>query len=256
MNPAPDTQPDPALLELFQAEMDAHIPILSEGLLALERGQVAEPDIAAMMRAAHSIKGAARIVGIEAAVRISHVMEDCFLAARDGRVVLSGAAVDTLLRGVDALQRICSSQPPPTAGDAWLVTLHQQITAVRDGLGPTVAPATSVPGERFTAPAADIHPAVQPPEIRITVPPDFDAAAAEELRRSLAAALQHSPGCVRLDLAGVRHVSAAALALLGALARDAGPGAPGARVLVDGAPAAVATLLRIAGLERAWAQPA
>ena len=32
------------------------------------------------MRAAHSLKGAARIVGLDAAVRVAHAMEDCFVA--------------------------------------------------------------------------------------------------------------------------------------------------------------------------------
>jgi len=64
------SQLDPAMLELFQAEMDTHIPVLDQGLLALEKGQAGDREIEAMMRAAHSIKGAARIVGIEPAVRV------------------------------------------------------------------------------------------------------------------------------------------------------------------------------------------
>src|SRR5512136_1847206 len=97
---------DPALLELFQAEMDTHIPVLSQGLLELEKGRGGEQEIAGMMRAAHSIKGAARIVGIEAAVRLAHAMEDCFTAAKEARIRLTSEAVDVLLQGVDALQRI------------------------------------------------------------------------------------------------------------------------------------------------------
>src|SRR5207344_1288905 len=103
-------QIDPAMLELFQAEMDTHIPVLNEGLIALEKGQAGPREIEAMMRAAHSIKGAARIVGIEPAVRVSHVMEDCFTAAKNNSIVLSSDAVDVLLQGVDVLQRICSPQ--------------------------------------------------------------------------------------------------------------------------------------------------
>ena len=37
------------------------------------------------MRAAHSLKGAARIVGLDAAVRVAHAMEDCLVAAQKGR---------------------------------------------------------------------------------------------------------------------------------------------------------------------------
>ena len=36
------------------------------------------------MRAAHSLKGAARIVGLDVGVRVAHAMEDCFVAAQRG----------------------------------------------------------------------------------------------------------------------------------------------------------------------------
>ena len=44
------------------------------------------------MRAAHSLKGAARIVGLDAGVGVAHAMEDCFVAAQTGsRFVGPGA---------------------------------------------------------------------------------------------------------------------------------------------------------------------
>ena len=55
------------------------------------------------MRAAHSLKGAARIVGLDAAVRVAHAMEDCFVAAQKGKIVLQPEHVDILLQGVDLL---------------------------------------------------------------------------------------------------------------------------------------------------------
>src|SRR5262249_59181440 len=97
MSASESPQIDPAMLELFQAEMDTHIPVLNEGLLALEKGQAGAKEIEAMMRAAHSIKGAARIVGIEPAVRVSHVMEDCFTAAKESRITLTSDNREGLL---------------------------------------------------------------------------------------------------------------------------------------------------------------
>ena len=58
------------------------------------------------MRAAHSLKGAARIVGLDAAVRVAHAMEDGFVAAQKGKLVLRPEHVDILLRGVDLLVQI------------------------------------------------------------------------------------------------------------------------------------------------------
>ena len=58
------------------------------------------------MRAAHSLKGAARIVGLAAGVRVAHAMEDCFVAAQQGRLTLRQKQIDPLLRGTDLLARI------------------------------------------------------------------------------------------------------------------------------------------------------
>ncbi len=119
------------MLELFRAELDVHLPELSRGLLALEKGQASAKEIDSMMRAAHSIKGAARIVGNDPAVRVAHVMEDCFTLARDARVSLSSDSVDVLLEGVDALQRIC--QPDSDVTEEFVQSVLTRITTLRDG---------------------------------------------------------------------------------------------------------------------------
>ena len=74
--------------------------------MALE-GTAASPEvIEPLMRAAHSLKGAARIVGLDAAVRVAHAMEDCFVAAQKGKLVLQAGHIDILLRGVDLLVQV------------------------------------------------------------------------------------------------------------------------------------------------------
>jgi two-component system sensor histidine kinase and response regulator WspE len=68
------------------------------------------------MRAAHSLKGAARIVNLGAAVRVAHAMEDCFVAAQQGRLQIGQSQIDTLLRGVDLLLQIskCNESDLPS----------------------------------------------------------------------------------------------------------------------------------------------
>ena len=57
------------------------------------------------MRAAHSLKGAARIVGLDAAVRVAHALEDNFVAAQRGEFAIKSSDVDVLLKAVDLLAR-------------------------------------------------------------------------------------------------------------------------------------------------------
>ena len=243
---------DPALLELFRAEMDTHIPVLSQGLLALEKGQAGQKDVEAMMRAAHSIKGAARIVGIEAAVRVAHVMEDCFAAAQGRRIDLSSAAVDVLLQGVDVLQRICSPQADSTLTEPSIQALLDRITAVRDGRS-SPPPAPSPPPTR-KAPASPV--VVQPTidatgsaESRVRLPAAFEASAAELLRRELSDILCRHPSRIRLDFSQVRRVSVAALALLASFARETARAEAAMTVEAEGISPDMAVLLRTTGLD-------
>jgi two-component system sensor histidine kinase and response regulator WspE len=95
-----------SMLGLFRMDADNQVHVLTAGLLALERDPGAADQLESCMRAAHSLKGAARIVGISAGVDVAHVLEDCFVAAQQGRCTLHRHMIDSLLRGVDLLRRI------------------------------------------------------------------------------------------------------------------------------------------------------
>src|SRR5205814_8088890 len=60
-------------------------------------------------RAAHSLKGAARIVVIDAGVALAHAMEDFFVAAQGRRVTLDQRQIDLLLQGVDLMMSIAKT---------------------------------------------------------------------------------------------------------------------------------------------------
>lgn len=97
---------DPTLWELFLTEVKAHTVILNEGLLALEMNPQATEQLAALMRSAHSIKGAARVVGLEMVIKLAHLLEDCFVAAQQGKILLVSEHIDILLHSVDMLTTI------------------------------------------------------------------------------------------------------------------------------------------------------
>lgn len=99
---------DPLMLDLFRVELETNTRALEAGLVEVEREQEREK-IEPLMRAAHSIKGAARIVGLSTAVTLAHAMEDVLSAAMQGVFLLSADAVDSLLKSNDlfiALSRL------------------------------------------------------------------------------------------------------------------------------------------------------
>src|SRR5947209_4414016 len=95
-----------SLMDLFREEVRSHAATLNQGLLDLENDVAKPQNIEPLMRAAHSIKGAARIVNIDYAVQLAHVMEDAFVAAQQGRICINSADIDMLLRGTDLLGQL------------------------------------------------------------------------------------------------------------------------------------------------------
>ena len=97
---------DDSMLELFRQETETQVAILTQGLLILEANPQSDQALEALMRGAHSIKGAARIVSLDAVTNLAHLMENCFVAAQNQIVTLGSDQIDVLLQCVDLLQAL------------------------------------------------------------------------------------------------------------------------------------------------------
>ncbi|UVM39800.1 hybrid sensor histidine kinase/response regulator [Pseudomonas sp. B21-017] len=153
----PDQMRDASLLELFSLEAEAQTLVLSAGLLALERDPTQADYLESCMRAAHSLKGAARIVGVDAGVSVAHVMEDYLVSAQEGRLYLRPEHIDALLQGTDLLMRIATpnNAPAPADIDAYVVLMGRLLEHMA-----TVAP--------IALPMAE--PQLEPPTPRVEPP--------------------------------------------------------------------------------------
>lgn len=91
-------------LDIFVDETKEHIQVLSDQIMVLEK----EPDnsdaIAEIFRSAHSLKGMAGTMGFKRMQRLTHDMENVFSAVREGKMKVNDSLVDTLFRGLDAIQ--------------------------------------------------------------------------------------------------------------------------------------------------------
>jgi two-component system, chemotaxis family, sensor histidine kinase and response regulator WspE len=122
-----------SMWDLFRSEVETQMRTLTDGLLALERGDPPKEHLAAAMRAAHSIKGAGRIVQLDIAVTLSHTMEDCLVAAQDGALTLQPAAIDVLLSAGDVLSQL--SRVEEAAVPAWVEEHQAEIDGLVKTLG-------------------------------------------------------------------------------------------------------------------------
>lgn len=121
-----DSQAEQRILNLFKSELESHLANLSQGLLHLEENQDLAENLQSLMRSAHSIKGNARVMGLEPIVHLAHAMEDVFVAAQNNQIQLGAAHVDVLLQAVDLLARLLKLAKEEFAG--WLLQEKSTIT--------------------------------------------------------------------------------------------------------------------------------
>ena len=120
---------DDELRLLFQAECEEHLQSLEEGLLRLEASPDDSATLQAAFRAAHSLKGAARMLGIGDLESVAHESEEVLGNIRRGQAVFSSETVDRLSPVVDAM-RAMAQEAVTVEPDDTLESLHERIKAV------------------------------------------------------------------------------------------------------------------------------
>jgi two-component system, chemotaxis family, sensor kinase CheA len=96
------------LLQTFRAEAADHIQTINRALLEVER----DPDgvdraehLQSAYRAAHNVKGAARMVGLDETETLSHALESVIQAVIDKRLALDADTCDVLYDTLDIIAR-------------------------------------------------------------------------------------------------------------------------------------------------------
>jgi len=155
---------DLSMFELFRVESESQCGILTAGLLDLEKGAGSAQLLETLMRAAHSLKGAAKIINISAGVRLAHAMEDCFVAAQRGQLTIGRREIDLLLRGVDLLSQIAHNTEAEVA--SWAKAHAAEVNSCLKALADPklMSPAPPVKPESRPDGAAEPPAKVQPDE--------------------------------------------------------------------------------------------
>jgi chemotaxis protein histidine kinase CheA len=257
---------DDTMIDLFRSEVETHSESLSAALLALERNPSDTSRIDEMMRAAHSIKGASRVVGVDPAVSVAHVMEDCFVAAQKGVLSFSPGDIDVLLRGVDLLGKISAATRDPKVDLAHdfsgpVQALVTELQSVLSGTGKAGKGSAEIEGAANVASpalkatksevitAAGQAPASTSSAVTIIFPEILDVAAAEEIRGQLLSAIDSQCQTIRFDLQATKDLDVQGLALLAAVPSHlANHGRPALELA--GVSLEMATVLRVTGLAK------
>lgn len=92
------------LMSTFLVELEDHVRAIERDVLMLERGEGNPSQIhASLFRSAHSLKGAARVIGLDAIESVCHRFEEIVQALRDGRRKADASLFHLFLAVADAL---------------------------------------------------------------------------------------------------------------------------------------------------------
>ncbi len=115
------------LLHTFQFEAADHLEVLNKALLRLERTtdkKQRDDLLQEAFRAAHNLKGAARIVNVHDIEGLAHALESVLHQAQLGRAELDPAACDVLYATLDAVKHLLNGQ------DVTLESVHAKLAAI------------------------------------------------------------------------------------------------------------------------------
>jgi len=105
--------------ETFFQESAEHLAAMETGLLGLDQGSSDPELLNAIFRAAHSIKGASGMFGLDDVTRFTHALESLLDRVRSGEITVTGKLTDLLLRSNDVLRDVlaaaATSGPAPAA---------------------------------------------------------------------------------------------------------------------------------------------
>ncbi len=176
-------------LKIFRAEADEHLKTLDRGLLALEKNPGDVEVIHEILRSAHTLKGSARMLGLEEIGEIAHKMEDVLKAVEDGELPITAEMIDVVFEGHDAINNLVETMTQGKTPDLDLQKLLDKLVALFDEnpdqadqepQAEPIAPAADEPPEEPQAqPETTQAPAPPPAPVTAEVKTEVKTAAAE-----------------------------------------------------------------------------
>ncbi|MBW4665388.1 MAG: hybrid sensor histidine kinase/response regulator [Chroococcus sp. CMT-3BRIN-NPC107] len=97
---------DVELRNLFKASSEEHLHNLENGLMQLEKNSQDRATLEEVLREAHTLKGDARMLGVDDIETLVHQIEEIFVAVKKQEQVLTPALCESLYQGLDAMGKI------------------------------------------------------------------------------------------------------------------------------------------------------
>lgn len=176
---------DSNLLRIFAAEQAEHVERIRAiaGALAAASAEERPALFEELLRRGHTLKGAARAVGIEPTERLAHAVEALFGRLRAASAVPGDPAIAALRRALDSAEDVLAAalagRPAPDVSDA-----IRALNLAVDDPRPASAPPPAAPAEAFAPPP----PPAAPELVRVSADRIDDVVRASSQLLAIAAA--------------------------------------------------------------------
>jgi two-component system chemotaxis sensor kinase CheA len=124
---------------IFLQEAAEQMELLEQDILKLEH-EASKELLQEIFRAAHTLKGSSRAMGLTSMGELTHAMEDIFDALRNDQIAVNVSLVDALFNGLDAL-KVMLQQIAATGTTA--LDTAVQTARLRSALGGAPAPSST-----------------------------------------------------------------------------------------------------------------
>jgi chemosensory pili system protein ChpA (sensor histidine kinase/response regulator) len=194
------------VLTYFGPEAGEHLDGMTAALLALQRDGASVEELDRLFRSAHTLKGAAYVVGCPRIGEVAHRMEDLLVQLREARRPLTAPMAETLFGGIDAVRLMLAPTEAPHASVTEVVrSVLARVGALMDvpaaegtpGVAPTALPVPAVPADVAAPVVPEPAPAARPARAPTPARP---ASAPRSGRQTIRVGLEHLDAL--MDLVG------------------------------------------------------
>ncbi|MHB8159816.1 MAG: hybrid sensor histidine kinase/response regulator [Thermoleophilia bacterium] len=180
---------DKEFLQTFRAEAEERLHNLAEGLMTLENVPGDEELLKKLFREAHTLKGAAGMMGFDTVRDLSHRVEDLLSSVQKGQIPLNKNRADILLETLDRIEELLPDSDNCQVSEIDVSGLMERLALANDSHG-IDSSNEEIQGGQTVRPVATPGIAAETPAQEPETPPRLAAATKT---KNIAAAVEAEP---------------------------------------------------------------
>ncbi|QWR76572.1 hybrid sensor histidine kinase/response regulator [Candidatus Magnetomonas plexicatena] len=144
---------DAELRDIFKAETEEHLQKLEDGLVQFEQAPDTPGLLEELFRESHSLKGSARLMGVDKIELVSHTLEDMLVKAKRGTTKLSTVSVNSIYKCLDVIKALLHEALTGETANINIIHVIEELKGERASSPPPVKPNPEPPKAQTQTPS-------------------------------------------------------------------------------------------------------